>query len=281
MIIITKPSLLEEYIERQRALGRLTGFVPTMGALHAGHLDLVRTSATQCRETVVSIFVNPTQFTDQGDFNKYPKTIEKDILTLESTAATVLFLPSVEDIYPNGLSGLEHYDLGPIETVLEGRFRKGHFQGVCQVMNRLLHIVRSDRLFMGQKDYQQCLVVSRLLELTGSSTLLIRCPTVRDPDGLAMSSRNLRLTPEQRLRAPLIYQMLTEAKKDLQSGADSTDTQRKALETLEKAGFRPDYVEIADALTLQPPHDQEKQLPRVILVAAFLGEIRLIDNLLV
>src|ERR1700761_1849351 len=208
MLIFKHKADLLPWLREQKTAGRRIGFEPTMGALHNGHISLINISKGTVDLTVCSIFVNPTQFNDPKDFQKYPITIEQDLLLLEKAGADALFLPPVTELYPNGTTGLEHYDLGPLETVLEGEFRPGHFQGVAQVMQRLLDIVRPDHLFMGSKDYQQCMVVQRLLEIMGLPAVLHRCPIVREPDGLAMSSRNVRLTAEERVRALAIYQSL-------------------------------------------------------------------------
>ena len=280
MIIIKHLTLLSEFIATQHASGKRVGFVPTMGALHAGHLDLVRISGSQCDVTVCSIFINPTQFNDPADFQKYPQTLDRDILLLERFAADVLFLPGVADLYPQGTGNLETYTLGNLETILEGKFRPGHFQGVCQVMSRLLKLVRPQRLFMGQKDYQQCMVVNKLLEQLDMGVELIKCPTVREADGLAMSSRNLRLMAEQRAIAPVIYQTLKTAAEKIRTGSFAA-IQEHAMAALKKHGFRPDYFEIADAATLEPAMAFDPGVALVVLVAAFLGEVRLIDNLLV
>ncbi|MBA4166912.1 MAG: pantoate--beta-alanine ligase [Chitinophagaceae bacterium] len=278
MIIIKQLHVLQEFVSRQRASGLVSGFVPTMGALHAGHLDLVSFSRSQCGLTVVSIFVNPTQFNDPGDYKKYPQTLEKDIRLLEQSLADVLFLPEADVLYPGGYGELETYQLGYLETILEGKFRPGHFQGVCQVMSRLLKLVCPDKLFMGQKDYQQCMVVRKLLEYLDCNIELIKCPTVREFDGLAMSSRNMRLTSAQRAIAPLIFKTLKEAAGNI-GAVNFADIRQQAITTLEQHGFRPDYFEIADAATLEPA-TQAGDGQLVLLVAAFLGEIRLIDNLL-
>ena len=280
MIIIKQSSRIKDFIDRQKALGLITGFVPTMGALHAGHLDLLRISVSQTDMAICSIFVNPTQFNDQEDYNKYPQTLEQDIRLLERSAAAAVFLPDSVELYSSGLTGLEKYDLGHLETILEGKYRPGHFQGVCQVMSRLLKLVNPDKLFMGQKDYQQCMVVERLLELLDLDIQLVRCPTVREPDGLALSSRNLRLQPEQRAVAPVIFHTLRAAKETIVPG-DLSVIRKKALAHLERNHFRPDYFEIANAATLEPVSVWDGRQRLVILVAAFLGDVRLIDNLLV
>jgi len=215
---------------------------------------------------------------DPKDFQKYPITIEKDIFLLEKAGTDALFLPEAGELYPGGTKDLEKYELGRLETLLEGKYRPGHFQGVCQVMRRLLDVVAPDDLFMGQKDYQQCMVVARLLHLMKSSARLHPCPIVREADGLAMSSRNMRLTEKEREKAPAIYRALTLVKEEW--GKPGALSRARAI--LEENGFRIDYVEIADAGTLEPIDagfgGNQKNV--VVLVAAFLGEIRLIDNIL-
>jgi pantoate--beta-alanine ligase len=278
MILFKRAGDLTRWLEQQRLSGKSIGFVPTMGALHAGHISLITISKKSAGVTVCSIFVNPTQFNDPKDFQKYPITLEKDIALLEQSGTDVLFLPEVEEVYPEGTSGLEHYDLGRIETLLEGQYRPGHFQGVCQVMRRLLDVVRPDDLFMGQKDYQQCMVLQRLLQLRDMPTRLHRCPILREPDGLAMSSRNMRLTPEQRQNATAIYKALQYIQASTTESVSALIAAATGL--LETAGFRVDYVAIADATTLEPLDSQiTSQVSAVALIAAFLGEVRLIDNM--
>lgn len=275
MIIFKRAADLTGYLEKRRAAGQSIGFVPTMGALHQGHISLITISKKTTSLTVCSIFVNPTQFNDPKDFQKYPITIEKDIVLLEKAGTDVLFYPQVGELYPTGTKDLENYDLGSLETVLEGTFRPGHFQGVCQVMQRLLHIVHPQDLFMGSKDYQQCMVVQRLLHLMGLPTTLHPCPIVRETDGLAMSSRNVRLDPDQRSRSTAIYKALQTIRCDWPGPIASLV--ERATGILEKAGFGVDYVAIADRNTLQPVGDDAPKA--VALIAAFMGEVRLIDNL--
>lgn len=280
MIIIQKRSLLQKYVKSYRSADRKIGFVPTMGALHQGHIELVRQAKQHTDTVVASIFVNPTQFNDPKDFQKYPVTIENDITALEAAGTDFLFLPTVHEMYPGGTQNLEQYELGFLETILEGYYRPGHFQGVCQVMKRLLEAVDAERLFMGQKDYQQCMVVKRLLDLLNSHTELITCPTIREEDGLAMSSRNKRLTAEQRARATGIYKALRKIQE--QAGKKEIEQVKKeAVHILDEHHFRTDYVEIADGETLAPiPHWNRSANP-VALIAAFQGEVRLIDNIII
>ncbi|HSF45625.1 MAG TPA: pantoate--beta-alanine ligase, partial [Chitinophagaceae bacterium] len=244
-----------------------------------GHLQLMKTAQKENTHSLCSIFVNPTQFNDPQDFQKYPKTIESDIRKLENEGCNILFLPSVEEIYPLGLANGTHYDLGHLERVLEGSFRPGHFQGVCRVVDILLEITEPDTLYLGQKDYQQCMVIRKMIELTGRSTLLRICDTVRENDGLAMSSRNMRLTPEQRAIAPKIHEVLTTTKKIMKAG-DLGLYQSNALNDLRNAGFRPDYFEFAHAGSLELMHHWNGTDPIVALVATFLGDVRLIDNMI-
>ncbi len=284
MIIFKYAEPLARYIQQQKTAGKQIGFVPTMGALHNGHIALINQSKQATAVTVCSIFVNPTQFNNSSDYQLYPNTIEKDIMKLEAAGCDALFLPSIAEMYPQGTTGLEQYDLGYLETLLEGKYRPGHFQGVCQVMFRLLSMVQPHQLFMGQKDYQQCMVVSRLLTLMQSPIQLITCPTLREPDGLAMSSRNMRLLPEDRQKAVTISQCLAFIKEQLNQGVFWPAIKEKAEKMLTDAGFRIDYVELADANTLQPATATMAtvyQGSRVALIAAFLGEVRLIDNMLV
>ena|ERR1700722_999507 len=278
MILFKRSDDLSKWLNKETGSGKSIGFVPTLGALHAGHISLITISKKETDLTVCSIFVNPTQFNDPQDFQKYPVTLEKDIPLLEAAGVDILFLPGVPEVYPTGTTNLEHYDLGRLETLLEGKYRPGHFQGVCQVMDRLLTTVRPDHLFMGRKDYQQCMVIQRLLQLTELPTLLHRCPIVREPDGLAMSSRNLRLNPAQRANATAIYRALLLLGQRFRIAP--ADTLAAAETILKQADFQIDYISVADAVTLEPIPDPTSPAEIVALIAAFQGEIRLIDNLI-
>jgi pantoate--beta-alanine ligase len=277
MIIIRQPSGLQNYINRQKAEGLTIGFVPTMGALHNGHLHLINMSKQSADITVCSIFVNPTQFNDQADFRKYPNTPESDIALLERASADVLFVPEVNAVYADGTENLEKYELGRLESLLEGKYRPGHFQGVCQVMSRLLRFVKPHKLFMGQKDYQQCMVIRKLLTYLDFPVQLVISPTMRESDGLAMSSRNLRLKDTERPAAAAIYESLQHIKQNIIAGPVQP-LKEEAKQLLEKRGFRVDYVEIAEADSLEPVESWDGNMHLVALVAAFLGEVRLIDN---
>lgn len=278
MIIIKDPAILAQYLSKTVPKGQKTGFVPTMGALHDGHIELIRRARRDANTVIASVFVNPTQFNDPRDFEKYPVTLEADIDALQKADTDILFLPSVRDLYPDGTTGLEHYELGYLESILEGFYRPGHFQGVCQVMDRLLRAVDPDLLFMGQKDYQQCMVVGRLLQIIQRKTELITCATVREKDGLAMSSRNKRLSAEQRANAVGIYQALRHIKEN--SGRSSIEQLKKeARRILDQHQFKTDYIEIAEADTLTLLQEWNPSKKHVALIAAFQGEVRLIDNI--
>lgn len=282
MVLFKKATDLRKWLDAQQEKGKHIGFVPTMGALHTGHISLIEISKKNNPITASSIFVNPTQFNDPKDFEKYPITLEKDIAMLEAAGCDVLFLPSVKEIYPNGQKTNRHYDLGYLETVLEGKSRPGHFQGVCMVVHCLLEIVQPDNLYLGQKDYQQCMVITKLVELIHlSKEIQVNiCPTLREADGLAMSSRNMRLTKEERMTAATIYKNLNMINANLQPG-DLSALKQKAGLALEEAGFRVDYVEIADASNLFLVSNYDGKQKLVALVAAFMNEVRLIDNMLI
>jgi len=278
MIVFKYIHDISHYLHSLQQQGKKMGFVPTMGALHQGHISLIESAHTKCDIVISSIFVNPTQFNDPGDFDKYPITIEKDIDMLEKAGCDVLFLPSVKEMYPEGLTDGKQYELGYLELVLDGAYRPGHFQGVCRVVEKLLRIVHPDKMLLGQKDYQQCMVLAKMVETERLKTIIIICPTKREADGLAMSSRNVRLTNEFRAKAPLIYQCLQSIKKEIKPG-DISHVKQQAIEKLLAAGFKPDYIEVANAQTLELLHTWDGKTALVALAAVFAGEVRLIDNL--
>lgn len=275
MVLFKKAKAISNYINNQKAEGKTIGFVPTMGALHAGHFSLIEQAKKETDLAVCSIFVNPTQFNNPDDFEKYPVTIERDIEALIQCGCDVLFLPPQEEIYTSSYQP-KHYDIGQLETVLEGHYRPGHFQGVCQVVDRLLQITEPTNLYLGQKDYQQCQVIQRLLQLTNRTGVHLRIsPTIRQEDGLAMSSRNLRLNEAQRKKASALFEELSRSKKALAT-VPLPQIKSEAVQHLTNKGFKVDYFEIADATTLTPATNSTQ--PLVALVAAYLGDIRLIDN---
>jgi len=282
MIIIKNAHQLSDILLTRKKKLKKIGFVPTMGALHEGHLALLKKCRDQNDVSVVSIFVNPTQFNDVEDFNKYPITVENDILLLEEAGCDILFLPTVTEIYPTGTNNLPHYDLGFLETVLEGKFRPGHFQGVCQVMHRLLQIVLPHTLYIGQKDFQQCMVIKKLIHMTGfdKEIKIEVVETMRENDGLAMSSRNKRLTDEARKIAPVIAKSLQKIKATLRPGITLPIIQQ-SKSYLEDAGLKIDYIELANAKTLEKIANWNGKEKIVVLAAAFIGNVRLIDNVLI
>ena len=279
MILFKKSGDLRRWLADQKNKRGKTGFVPTMGALHEGHLRLIETCRSRSDLSICSIFINPAQFNDRSDFEKYPVSLEKDIEMLAKAGTDLVFIPSVNEIYPQGDTGLETYDLGTLETILEGRYRPGHFQGVCQVMRRLLGIIAPEYLFMGQKDYQQCLVVQRLISLLKIPVEFHTVPTIREADGLALSSRNRRLTEAQRKNASAIFKALKYIRESLVSG--NTDTViESATQILDAARFKTDYISISRAADLQPIQNFDGKVKALALIAAFQGEVRLIDNIL-
>ena len=280
MFIFHSGFQLQQFLIQKWLIPINTGFVPTMGALHEGHLTLIKQAKEKSDITICSIFVNPTQFNDPRDFDKYPKTIEQDIEMLVKTGCDILFLPSVQEIYPSGTVNNPYYELGYLETVLEGKYRPGHFQGVCQVVDRLLEIVKPDFLFLGQKDFQQCKVVQKLIEIKKINTKLIIGATLREKDGLAMSSRNMRLNSVERNQAVSIYESLIKIKQHLHPGSVES-MKEMAIQYLTLRGFQVDYVEIANAETLENINEWNGTEKVVALIAAYLNEIRLIDNMLI
>jgi pantoate--beta-alanine ligase len=280
MILFKTITQLAAYITEKKKNGNTIGFAPTMGALHNGHISLITNSKKGNNITVCSIFVNPTQFNQAKDFEKYPFTIEKDIDMLEKNGCDILFLPSVQEIYPEGITHQPNYDLGYLETILEGRYRPGHYQGVCQVVHRLLQIVQPNNLYLGQKDYQQCMVIKKLIELAHLKINIIICATLRENDGLAMSSRNMRLNEQERKMAVKISEALSFIKKEIKPGY-LQDLKERANQYLTAENFKVDYVEIATAndLTIVENWDGKQKL--AALAAAYLNEVRLIDNMLV
>ena len=280
MIIFKHSSDLQNYLKTTVNSSLTIGFVPTMGALHRGHLSLLEKSKELSGITVCSIFVNPVQFNNPADFKKYPKTIENDIMLLEENGCDILFLPSEKEIYPDENSKNKHYELGHLETILEGKFRPGHFQGVCLVVDRLLVIVEPNAIFIGQKDFQQCLVIERLIAFTQRKINVVICPIIRESTGLAMSSRNLRLNEEERNTASSLHASLVFIRDGLTT-RDFSPLKNEAVSALEKKGFKVEYLELAHRNNLEPETKFSKGDELILLIAAFLNEIRLIDNLLI
>lgn len=279
MILFKHSYDLQSYLNKIKSEKKLVGFVPTMGALHSGHLSLIRQSKKQTALTVCSIFVNPTQFNNPEDFKKYPITIEKDIVFLEENGCDILFLPDEKEMYPDEASKNKYFELGYLETILEGKFRPGHFQGVCLVVEKLLNIVDPDYLFIGQKDYQQCMVIKRLIGIMRKDIQLVICPTLREKNGLAMSSRNLRLNAAEKNLASELHRSLELINIKIDS-SNFAELKAKAISHLEEIGFKIEYLELAKAKNLEIISRIERKEDGIILIAAYLNDVRLIDNLL-
>lgn len=280
MIIFKHGKELQNYLEKEKALKHSVGFVPTMGALHEGHLSLLRECKIVSTITVASIFVNPTQFNNAEDLIKYPRPVTNDIFILEESGCDILFLPDENEIYPDEDSKKKSFDLGVLETILEGKFRPGHFQGVCLIMEKLLNTVNPDFLFLGQKDYQQCLIIKKLTELISKKTDIIICPIFREKSGLAMSSRNIRLNSSERETASELYQSLLFIKENLTSG-NFSKLKSDVLQRLVSKGFKIEYLELPKRDNLEIVADFKKDEKLIILIAAFISNVRLIDNILI
>jgi len=279
MVLFKTIAALRSHLEHQRNKGRTIGFVPTMGALHNGHSSLIRHSLEQGHYTVVSIYVNPTQFNDPVDLEKYPRPLSADLELLNQIGCNAVFLPGDSEIYPvEGVTTTE-IDLQHLGDSLEAAFRPGHFEGVLQVMHRLLDIVNPDFLFMGQKDLQQLAVVRQLISEAGFTTRLVGLPIVREENGLARSSRNERLSASERKKAGLIYKTLLETS-NASHKSSLTELKFSALERLEKAGLRPEYFEFVRSDNLRLVHSREEyDGPITIVTAVWVGDVRLIDNM--
>lgn len=253
------------------------GFVPTMGALHAGHISLVERCRRECDTVVVSVFVNPTQFNDPDDLLKYPRTPEADCAMLEAAGTDLVFMPSVEEIYPQ--PDTRQFGFGALERVMEGEHRPGHFNGVAQVVSRLFDIVKPDRAYFGEKDFQQLAIIREMVRQLELPVEIIGCPIRREGDGLAMSSRNVRLDPAQRAAAPLIYKYLRAAamQKDVMPPGALARWTAEQIDT--DPALKTEYVAIADAATLQPALSWDEPGAKRIFAAIWAGDVRLIDNI--
>ncbi|RFZ82855.1 pantoate--beta-alanine ligase [Mucilaginibacter terrenus] len=275
MKIFSTKQDVQQYIA---ALGNIrSGFVPTMGALHEGHISLINQAKTDNDVVICSIFVNPTQFNDPSDLEKYPRPIEADIRKLEAANCDILFNPPVSEMYENNEHW--HLNIGQLEFLLEGEFRPGHYQGVTQVVYKLLDIIKPTSLYMGQKDYQQFMVVSRMVELLNMPVKMVMCPIEREPDGLAMSSRNIHLTADDRKHSLVLSKALNWVKQNFNISSIAK-LEEDAIDMLQaEPGVEPDYFEIADGKTLLPADEQSETI--VALTAAKVGKTRLIDNVLI
>lgn len=274
--IIHSVADLRQRVRGWRAAGQVVGVVPTMGALHDGHLSLARRARTECDRVITTIFVNPKQFNNPDDLKKYPRTLEADAALLSAVPVDVIFAPGVEEVYPEGFNTT--VSVGGVSEPLEGRMRPGHFDGVATVVTKLFGMTEAHRGYFGQKDWQQLQVVLRLVRDLNLPVEIVGCETIREADGLAMSSRNVRLTLEGRAIAGVLYSAITTAAEDIRAGQSDRMAIREAAEKLRAAGFeRVEYIELRDAETLMPSDDPRK--PRRMLAAAWLDGVRLIDNI--
>ncbi len=279
MQIIRTASELIEFSAHEKGNGRSIGFVPTMGALHAGHLSLVERAVADNDIAVVSVFVNPTQFNNPADLASYPRDEESDFRLLAKAGVAAVFAPSVEDMYPEGQQRDHDFELGTAAEVMEGKFRPGHFQGVAQVVSRLFALVRPDRAYFGEKDFQQIAVIRNMVESEHIDVDIVACPIKRADDGLALSSRNALLTPEQRKIAPKIHAALADsvafaASHSVKETHDETVARINAVDGLEV-----EYYEIVDARTLLPVEEWSESPWIVGCITVYCGKVRLIDNI--
>lgn len=278
MELYTTITSLQNALKEERSKGLKIGFVPTMGALHQGHLSLVETAGSMCDIVVVSIFVNPTQFNDKNDLANYPRTLESDMKLLSTTRCEYIFSPAVEEVYP--VPDTRKFDFGNLEAVMEGAFRPGHFNGVAQVVSRLFEIVLPDMAFFGRKDFQQMAIIRDMVRQLNVPIEIVPCDIIREKDGLAMSSRNKLLLPEYRNCAPLIYQTLREAKylvnlKTVQEIKEYVVNQINATQLL-----RVEYFAIVDDTTLVSVESWSEAGTKVGCIAVYAGKVRLIDNII-
>jgi pantoate--beta-alanine ligase len=278
MILFKTVASLHNHLQKLRVQNLKIGLVPTMGALHKGHLSLIAACKRECDITVCSIFVNPTQFNDKKDFENYPVAIENDIYLLETNKTDILFLPSVDEVYKEGIQNLQHFGLGYLENILEGKYRPGHFQGVCNVVYRLLEIVKPGTMCLGKKDYQQYIVLKKMMQDFYPQISICLVDIVREESGLAMSSRNMRLSNGARNKAAAIYKSLRFIKQNI-SISDIEALKAQSNEKLLQSGFdKVDYVEICNTDTLLPVTNGTTEKNLIALVAAFIEDVRLIDN---
>lgn len=276
MKLVHTVSALRETLGRQRSAGRPIGFVPTMGALHEGHLSLVR-AAERCQcYSVVSIFVNPTQFNDPADLERYPRTLSSDLALLEKTSCDLVFAPSVSEVYPE--PDLRVFDFGNLDKVMEGACRPGHFNGVAQVVSRLFDLVCPGKAFFGEKDFQQLAVIRALVRQLDLPVEIIGCPIIREPDGLALSSRNALLSEDQRRSASRISQVLFSLREEASRGNFPELIALSRAKIDEDPLLKTEYLEIVDADTLQPVSGPDYPSGLQACVAVRVGSIRLIDN---
>ena len=270
---------LKAFLRQQKIATRSLGFVPTMGALHQGHLSLIKASRVENALTICSIYVNPAQFNNLSDLAKYPRTLDQDIERLRKTGCDVLFCPDNSEMYSS--ESQIKFDFGILDKVMEGRYRPGHFSGVALVVSKLFHIVSPDKAYFGQKDFQQFKIIEKLVEEL-KFEITLRCrPIEREPDGLAMSSRNVRLSAEQRKKAIIFYDSLKETRELLEKGNSMQNVRQVIKNKFENSNeVRLEYLELADVSNLSPQENVSDKINPILLIAGYVGEVRLIDNLL-
>lgn len=279
MILLSTIKETRSWLDQVRSDGKSIGFVPTMGALHEGHLNLVRRAKQENDICVSSVFVNPTQFNNQEDLEKYPRNLSQDAGMLEVNGCDLLFAPEVEEMYPDGGNNLLELDFGPLGEVMEGKFRPGHFKGVATIVHKLFSITQPNHAYFGKKDYQQLAIIREMVRQMNLPVKIVPCETVREADGLAMSSRNQRLTPHERTLAPLIFQVLNSIREN-QHKKPLTELISNGVATLEShPGFSVEYLGAGHRDTLQPIDSLNFSNDGVLFIAAHLGKVRLIDNL--
>lgn len=279
MLVFEKQAELQKYLDSISNSSTKIGFVPTMGALHAGHLSLIERSLNENELTVMSIFVNPTQFNNAGDLEKYPRNLDADLKKIETVSnSVIIYAPTVDDIY-EGKTVSQHFDFDGLEHQMEGQHRPGHFDGVGTIVKKLFEIVKPTNAYFGEKDFQQLQIVKKLVEKNHIPVNIIGCPIFREPNGLAMSSRNERLTPEERQKAAFIYQALLKAKEKFTTQKPENVTDWVYETFRDHSDFRLEYFEIADELTLLPCKTKENNGSYRAFIAVFVNEIRLIDTI--
>ena len=277
MKVLKSKKTLIDYVERQREMGKKIGFAPTMGALHQGHLSLYKAAKKENDEVISSIFVNPTQFNNPDDFQKYPKTLEKDLELLEKAGVDAVYVPNVEEMYPDGLNS-KKYDFDGLENEMEGKYRPGHFDGVGTIVEELFRQVQPHNAYFGEKDYQQLAIIKKMVEKTKLPVKIHGVPTLREEDGLAMSSRNVRLTETQRKEATIIYETLTKVKEWFKV-ISLEEIKQKVTDIFRNSNFELEYFVIADEKTLKETDYFYKDKNYRAFIVAYAGEVRLIDNM--
>ena len=277
MKVLKSKKTLIDYVERQREMGKKIGFAPTMGALHEGHLSLYKAAKKENDEVISSIFVNPTQFNNPDDFQKYPKTLEKDLELLEKAGVDAVYVPNVEEMYPDGLNS-KKYDFDGLENEMEGKYRPGHFDGVGTIVEELFRQVQPHNAYFGEKDYQQLAIIKKMVEKTKLPVKIHGVPTLREEDGLAMSSRNVRLTETQRKEATIIYETLTKVKEWFKV-ISLEEIKQRGTDIFRNSNFELEYFVIADEEMLKEANAIDENKEYRAFIVAYADTVRLIDNM--